>query len=95
MADRCCIIGHRKRNVDRDMLRQLWGDASLTIVEISLRLSCSSPVVYRIAKELGLPSRRALMGRECFFPVADPTPEEIAQRAAEQRALRGPGWVMK
>lgn len=95
MADRCCIVGHRKRTVDRDLLRQLWDDASLTIVEISLRLNCSSPVVYRIAKELNLPNRRALMGRECFFPAVDPTPEEIAQRAAEQRARRGPGWVMK
>ena len=95
MADRVCIVGHRKRSVDRELLKKLWFDESLTIVQISVKLQCSSPTIYSVAKELGLPNRRCLMGRECFFPVTDPTPEEIAQRAAEQRALRGPGWVMK
>lgn len=87
--------GQRNKAVDRKLLRELWADGSLTIVQISVRLRCSSPTVYKCARELGLPNRRATMGRECFFPVTDPTPEEIAQRAAEQRALRGPGWVMK
>ena len=89
------IVGSRCRQVDRERLRELWADGTLTVLQISIALGVGSPAVYKAAKAMGLPSRRNLTGRECFHPAEDPTPEEIAQRAAEQRALRGPGWVMR
>ena len=95
MIKRNVIVGSRCRQVDLERLRQLWEDGTLTVLQIAIALRVGSPAVYKAARSIGLPSRRTLKGRECFHPTEDPTPEEIAQRAAEQRALRGPGWLMR
>ena len=70
---------HAKR-VERDELLALW-QQGLTLIEMGLKLSCSSSTVGMLVKQHKLPPRDQLRK----MPLADPTPEEIAERARECR----------
>lgn len=60
-----------------------WNDETLSIREVSRILGFSREHIYRMAKQYGL-------GRRNYRPAGlgqpDPTPEQIAERAAEIRA---------
>ena len=65
-------------------LEQLWA-AGKTHVEIAAALGCSTPYVAQLVARHQLPRRR----RAYHGPQEDdPTPEQIAERAAECRARR-------
>jgi hypothetical protein len=69
------------RNVDVQKLYQLWNDHTLTRVQVSAMLGISHTHLTRLVTRHKLPPRR----RDYRRDVADPTPDEIAQRAAECR----------
>jgi hypothetical protein len=65
-------------------LEQLWA-AGKTHVEIAAALGCATAYVAELVARHNLPRRR----RACHGPQEDdPTPEQIAERAAECRARR-------
>lgn len=71
--------------VDRERLLGLWNQG-LTLIEMGIALECSASTVATLVKEHRLPPRERINRQ---IP-ADPTPDEIAQRAAECRAKRPP-----
>ena len=69
-------------------LHRLWASGA-SYVEIAAALGCSQSYVHRLKTRHKLPNRQKAT-REIFED--DPTPEQIAERAAECRARReGPG----
>ena len=76
-------LPQRKRQVDVPMLFRLWGDMTLTRAEIARKLGATENQLTRLAERHGL-GRRGRQHRA--FSMDDPTPDEIAQRAAECRA---------
>lgn len=65
-------------------LHQLWASGA-SYVEIAAALGCSQSYVHRLKTRHKLPNRQKAT-REIFED--DPTPEQIAERAAECRARR-------
>ena len=65
-------------------LHQLWASGA-SYVEIAAALRCSQSYVHRLKTRHKLPNRQKGT-REIFED--DPTPEQIAERAAECRARR-------
>lgn len=63
------------------LLRQLWDDPTLSNREIAHRLKISQSYLCKLRERLELPRRCMAQSR----PPYDPTPEEIAERAAECR----------
>jgi len=76
-------LPQRKRQVDVPLLFRLWGDMTLTRAEIARKLGTTENQLTRLAERHGL-GRRGRQHRA--FSMDDPTPDEIAQRAAECRA---------
>jgi hypothetical protein len=69
---------------DKNVLKRLWA-AGNTHVEIAAALGCSAGYVEKLRIRHGLPRRpRCHHGPQ----DDDPTPEQIAERAAECRARR-------
>jgi hypothetical protein len=69
---------------DKNVLKRLWA-AGKTHSEIAAALGCSAGYVENLRKRHGLPRRpRCHHGPQ----EDDPTPEQIAERAAEIRAKR-------
>ena len=83
--------------------RRLWNDSSRSLSSISRHFGVCNKTTARWAEIERFPPRTfALAGREPPFRriqqehgmlPGDPTPEEIAERAAECRAKRGLGFV--
>jgi len=69
------------RHVDLPLLYQLWNDHALTRVRISEMLGISPTHLTRLVARHKLPPRP----RDKNQHGNDPTPDEIAQRAAECR----------
>ena len=69
------------RHVDLPMLYQLWNDHTLTRVKVSAMLGISPTHLTRLVARHKLPPRP----RDKNQHGNDPTPDEIAQRAAECR----------
>jgi hypothetical protein len=69
------------RHVDLAKLYQLWNDHTLTRVKVSAMLGISSTHLTRLVARHKLPPRP----RDRNQHGNDPTPDEIAQRAAECR----------
>jgi hypothetical protein len=69
------------RHVDLPTLYQLWNDHTLTRVRISEMLRISPTHLTRLVARHKLPPRP----RDKNQHMNDPTPDEIAQRAAECR----------
>lgn len=78
-GDKVASGPHAKR-VDREQLLALW-QQGLTLIEIGLQLGCSASTVTMLVAQHKLPPREQLRK----MPLADPTPEEIAERARECR----------
>lgn len=68
---------------DAAELFRLWNDSTLTRAEIAYALGVTAGQLTRLASRHGL-GKRGPQYRA--FEVADPTPEEIEERAAECRA---------
>ena len=82
----------RKNNMtrlDADRLAALWNDPDLSNEDVREAFGCSFTKVRSAAAKLGLPMNRK--GTNNGRRRDDPTPEEIAQRAAEIRA----GWTIE
>ena len=76
-------LPRRARQVDVPMLFELWSDMTLTRVEVARKLGVTENNLTRLAARYGLGPR----GRQHrAFSMDDPTPDEIAHRAAECRA---------
>lgn len=69
------------KHVDVPLLFALWADNSLTRAEIASRLNISHTFLTRLAAKHKLPPRQSERKRN----VADPTPDEIAERARQCR----------
>jgi hypothetical protein len=69
------------RHVDLAKLYQLWNDHTLTRVKVSSMLGISPTHLTRLVARHKLPPRP----RDKNQYMNDPTPDEIAQRAAECR----------
>ena len=69
------------RHVDLPLLYQLWNDHTLTRVKVSAMLGISPTHLTRLVARHKLPPRP----RDKNQFMNDPTPDEIAQRAAECR----------
>jgi len=69
------------RHVDLAKLYQLWNDHTLTRVKVSSMLGISPTHLTRLVARHKLPPRP----RDKNQFINDPTPDEIAQRAAECR----------
>ena len=65
-------------------LHRLWASGA-SYIEIAAALGCSQSLVARLKVRHGLPNRQKAT-RDIF--ADDPTPEQIAERAAECRARR-------
>ena len=75
-------LPRRGRKVDVPTLFSLWGDMTLTRVEVARKLGVTEGNLTRLAERYGLGPR----GRQHrAFSMDDPTPEEIAERARECR----------
>ena len=75
-------LPRRVRQVDVPMLFALWGDTTLTRAEVARKLGLTANQLTRLADRHGL-GRRGRQHRA--FSMDDPTPEQIAERAAECR----------
>ena len=74
----------RNKNVqaiDTQLLEQLWSEDEMTMAEIAKEIGVSASWLSKHQDFLGLPRRKPR--RQSL--VADPTPDEIAERAAECR----------
>lgn len=74
------------RRIDKVKLARLWRDTTLTTEEIGFEMGMTSGATYKAAGRIGLGPRPRPPGGYRTRGVPDPTPEEIAQRAAEIRA---------
>ena len=63
--------------------RRLWAEG-LSRTDLALHFNCSVSWIDNYRMELALPARTRANPQECYSP-ADPTPEEIAERAREIR----------
>ena len=72
------------KDVDVPTLFKLWNDPELSKPDVAFRLGISTVHLLRLKKRYGLPEKP--WRRRCVQVVPDPTPEEIAERAAECRA---------
>lgn len=72
---------------DRKTFTEAWFNENLSRSEIADMFCLSQTTTRTIAKEFGLPMERP--GYMDTRTAADPTPEEIAERAAEIRK----GWT--
>lgn len=70
------------RSVDENRLRELWSSGE-SVSDIALSLGVSQSMLYRLKDQYGLPSRQR---GGVAFTIVDPTPEEIAERAAVERS---------
>ena len=71
--------------IDVARLFSLWNDESLTRAEVARELGVTAGQLTRLASRHGLGAR----GRtHRAFSMADPTPDEIARRAAAIRARK-------
>ena len=77
-------MGNWRLVYDKDVLKQLWADGK-THAEIAAALGCSKDYVENLRKRHGLPRRPR---RHHKKQEDNPTPEQIAERAAECRARR-------
>lgn len=75
-------LPRRVRQVDVPMLFSLWGDTTLTRAEVARRLGVTANQLTKLAEKYGL-GRRGRQHRA--FSMDDPTPEQIAERAAACR----------
>ena len=66
--------------IPREQLLSLW-QQGLTLTEIGIACGCSASTVGTLAKRHRLPMRQQVRK----MPLADPTPDEIAERARECR----------
>jgi transcriptional regulator with XRE-family HTH domain len=66
--------------IPREKLLALW-QQGLTLIEIGIACGCSASTAGDLVKRHKLPPREQLRK----MPLADPTPEEIAERARECR----------
>lgn len=69
------------KNVDLPTLFKLWGDHTLTRVQVSAMLGISPTHLTRLVARHKLPPRP----RDRNQKTVDPTPEEIAERARQCR----------
>jgi len=72
--------GSRGTKVDRAVLLDLW-QRGLTLIEMGNAIGCSASTVGDLVKQHQMPPREPLKK----MPLADPTPDEIAERARECR----------
>ena len=72
-------LPQRKRQVDVPMLFRLWGDMTLTRVEVARKLGTTENQLTRLAERYGL-GRRGRQHRA--FSMDDPTPEDDAASAS-------------
>jgi hypothetical protein len=70
------------RPIDVPLLFELWHDTSLTQSDVARRLGVSVTLLGRLARRHKLEQRP----KQVRCNVVDPTPDEIAKRAAECRA---------
>lgn len=70
--------------IDADQFRRLWHEG-LSRTELAVHFRCSVSTVDNTRAELRLPRRKITRHRPKYIET-DPTPEEIAERAAECRA---------
>jgi biotin operon repressor len=73
----------RKNNHDIPRLFKLWSDKSLSCSQVAAEFGVSRTQVFRLASRYGLPKRPS--ERLAENTVVDPTPAQIAERAAEIR----------
>lgn len=78
-------MGKRQSSYDIDLLRRLWA-AGETCEVIAAALGCPSHYVSTLRQRFKLPVRR--VQKPEWQWGEDPTPEQIAERAAEVRARR-------
>lgn len=69
------------RELDVELLKQLWSEDDLTIAEIAAEVGVSASWLGKHKEFLGLPKRAPKKS----MPQPDPTPEQIAERAAKER----------
>jgi transposase len=77
------MLQGRYYNIDLSELWKMW-DGGVPTRDIAAHFGVKTSTIYLIQKTYDLPDR----GRICKPKDVDPTPEEIAQRAAECRARR-------
>jgi hypothetical protein len=77
----------KTKQIDVPLLFKLWG-REVEVREIAHVLGVSEAYVGRLARKHHLPKRLPQKAENNGRTVADPTPEEIAERAAEIRARR-------
>ncbi len=75
--------------VDEAQLKQLWL-SGMSVARISAELRISTDSLNRVRVRLGLPARTPTTRAKPGEPYRDPTPEEIAERAAAVRATWTP-----
>lgn len=76
----------RKINLDERAFRALW-EAGVPLRDIATRLNVGADTLGGVRRRLGLPARTATTRpRPRANAIDDPTPAEIAVRAAEVRA---------
>lgn len=82
-----------KTTINASLLFKLWHDYSLRTTEVAARLGCSPRRLSAEARRYGLPRRKPThkpRADDLDRQAGDPTPEEIALRAAAIRATWGP-----
>lgn len=79
-------MGNRKITYDEAAIRKLW-EEGLPQHDICIQLGIKTGTFWHIKKLIGLPRRESDRVRSTtFYWGADPSPEEIAERAAAERA---------
>lgn len=81
------------KQIDVPLLFRLWHDRTLHGDEVAARLGVHRSALSQIARDHGLPRRPPIKNRKpesTERQPSDPTPEEIAERAAAIRATWGP-----
>lgn len=73
----------RRVQICEAQFRRLWAEG-LSRQDLALHFNCSVSWIDNYRMELALPARTRANPQECYSP-ADPTPEQIAERARECR----------